>query len=314
MSQLVGVTIAQDSANINEYLIRDKDKINIGRFNIIDLNGSIKTCTIKFKFYREDDYYLLKDTLIKVLNAVFKDISINKVNIITNDTISLAAFLDCGFILEGIFTENLYSNGRYKDEISMGITRADYNLGEKITLVELQGQNITLKILTPEYSQDLLDYYIRNRNHLEAFEPKRDNEFYTIDVQKKILTESYRHFMTGISIDFGIFKDDKFIGKIRLSNIVNGIFKSGIIGYSIDKNYQGKGYMKEAVNLVVDYAFKDLDLHRVEASALLDNNRSKGVLEGCGFKLLGINEKYLFINGAWRDHVTYYKIKEKSLR
>lgn len=67
--------------------------------------------------------------------------------------------------------------------------------------------------------------------------------------------------------------------------------------------------MKEAVNLVLDYGFKDLDLHRIEASALLINERSKGVLVGTGFKKLGINEKYLFINGVWQDHVTYYKIK-----
>ena len=45
--------------------------------------------------------------------------------------------------------------------------------------------------------------------------------------------------------------------------------KSGIIGYSIDKDFQGKGYMKEAVMLVLKYAKEELDLHRIEASVLL---------------------------------------------
>ena len=88
-----------------------------------------------------------------------------------------------------------------------------------------------------------------------------------------------------------------------------GVFKSAVLGYSIDEEYQGKGYMKEAVNLTVNYAFRDLDLHRVEASVLLDNEKSKGVPLSNGFKELGINEKYLFINGVWQDHITYYKIK-----
>ena len=57
--------------------------------------------------------------------------------------------------------------------------------------------------------------------------------------------------------------------------------------------------------------FEDLDLHRLEASALIDNDRSKAVLIKCGFKQIGINEKYLFINGAWRDHITFYRILEK---
>ena len=87
------------------------------------------------------------------------------------------------------------------------------------------------------------------------------------------------------------------------------IFKNGILGYSIDQNYQGKGFMKEAVDKVVDYAFNEVNLHRVEASALLDNERSKGVLSGCGFKELGINKEYLFINDKWHDHITFYKVK-----
>lgn len=52
----------------------------------------------------------------------------------------------------------------------------------------------------------------------------------------------------------------------------------GILGYSIDKEYEGKGYMKEAINLVLNYAKEYLDLHRLEASVLTTNERSKGVL------------------------------------
>ena len=57
------------------------------------------------------------------------------------------------------------------------------------------------------------------------------------------------------------------------------------------------------------YAFEELDLHRVEASTLTDNEKSKRVLLGCGFKMLGVNEDYLYINGKWQDHITFYKIK-----
>ena len=102
---------------------------------------------------------------------------------------------------------------------------------------------------------------------------------------------------------------NKYIGKVQISNIVLGIFKSAFVGYSIDVEYQGQGYMKEALNLVLEYAFIDMELHRIEASTLIDNLRSQGVLMGCGFKKLGINEKYLYINGEWRDHITFYKTK-----
>lgn len=121
--------------------------------------------------------------------------------------------------------------------------------------------------------------------------------------------EDYRNYLNGKSVNFGIFKNDKLIGKVKISSIVLGSFRNGIIGYSIDEKEQGNGYMKEAVKLAIEYAFNELDLHRIEASAMIDNIKSQRVLKSCNFKELGLNEKYLFINGEWRDHITFYIIK-----
>lgn len=309
MPQTLGVSILKSPSNSNEYIIKDKDKINIGRFIITDLDEENRKCDIKFKFYRVNDQDLLTETLKLVLKAVFNEIRVNKINIFISELIPVSPFLDLGFVLEGIFNENIYSQGNYFSELSMGINRSDYNYGNRISLVNIEGKDFNIKLLTPEHAQNLLDYYIRNKKHLEPFEPVRDNSFYTYEVQKNILSDSYRQFLNGTAVDLGIFKEDYLIGKLKLSNIVYGIFKSGILGYSIDKDEQGKGYMKEAVNLVVNYAFQDLDIHRVEASALVDNEPSKHVLIGCGFKELGINKKYLYINGGWKDHITYYKVR-----
>lgn len=300
------VSIAGSLDNKQDYVIRDKNKINIGRFTIIDLDEENKKCSIKLKFYRDDDYELLRETLNLILKAIFKDISINKVNVYAADTIMTSVFLDLGFILEGVFFDNIYSQGTYHNEIAMGITRIDYNAGKRNSLAELYSDNIMIKLLTPEDSEALLKYCIDNREHLRTFEPMRDNGYYTLEAQREILNESYRQFLNGTSVDFGIFKDKKLIGKLKISNIVNGIVKSATIGYSIDKNEQGNGYMKETVKLAVKYAFEELQLHRLEASALVENKKSQNVLIACGFKELGVNEQYLFINGKWRDHITYY--------
>ena len=304
-----GVKIFKTSGNNNEYVIRDKSGINIGRFEILDLDEINRKCNISFKFYRKNDNDLLNETLRLILRVLYKNPKINKVNIFMPDDINLSVFLDNGFSLEAIFIDNLYIQGEFENEISMGINRKDYNSGSCLNLLRLEGKKISLKILTPNDDGDMLDFYIRNKKHLENFEPNRDNIFYTKQVQHNILTETYRQYLNGSSLDFGIYKSERLIGKIRLSNIVYGIFKSGIIGYSIDKDEQGKGYMKDAVETLTKYAFEELDLHRVEASTLTDNERSKRVLLGCGFKVLGINEKYLYINGKWQDHVTFYKVK-----
>ena len=154
----------------------------------------------------------------------------------------------------------------------------------------------------------MTEYYIRNKEHLASFEPAREKEFYTVESQKSKSNDNYTQFLNGTAIDFGIFKEEKIIGKLRISSILYGIVKSGILGYSIDKLEQGKGIMTSAVKLVTEYAFNELGMHRIEASVLVDNEKSKRVLHKCGFKELGLNEKYLFIDGVWRDHITFFKI------
>ena len=300
------VTITKKADSDKDYVIKDKDNIIIGRFCMNNLDEENRNCSVKLNFYRDNDYELLKETLKLIVQAVFKNININKVNIYTRDSINVSSFLDLGFILEGIFFDNIYSKGEYENEISMGIVRSDYNECERINFIDLYSEDIELKLLTLEDTEALLDYYVRNKEHLRAFEPSRDSSFYTLETQKGLISESYRQFLCGTPVDMGIFKDNKLIGKVKISNIVGGIFKNGIIGYSIDKEEQGRGYMKKAVKMALEYAFKELRLHRIEASALVENMRSRNVLKACGFKELGLNEDYLFIDGKWRDHVTYY--------
>ncbi len=302
------VNIELIKGTLDDYIVKDKDKIVIGRFTITELDKENKKCNLKLKFYREDNYDLLKITLESILKAVFKDKNIFKANVVVSENINLKPFLDIGFTLEAIFTDNIFTKGSFYDELSFGINRNEYLNSGRNNIVEMEGKNVLIRNFTPDDAQELLEYYLRNKEHLREFEPVRDASFFTYEMQKEILLESYRQLMTGVGSDLGIYKDNKLIGKAKISNIVYGVLKSGILGYSIDKEYEGKGYMKEAINLVLEYAKEYLDLHRIEASVLTTNERSKGVLLSCGFEEIGINKKYLYINGKWSDHITFYKI------
>ena len=59
----------------------------------------------------------------------------------------------------------------------------------------------------------------------------------------------------------------------------------------MDKEHNTKGYTTEALQLVVDFAFRELKLHRIEAGAMLDNIASIRVLEKVGFKKEGIAKR-----------------------
>ncbi len=285
--------------NDREYVVKDKVGIILGRFFLKDLDSKNKKVDVKFKFYKEDNYKLMKETLRKILKVLFAEKDIYKINLFVSDIKNFNAYLDLGFMLEGILSDNVCNNGIQKDEYIMGININDFNDKVKLVQFQLNTERLALRNLTPENTEEMLDYYIRNEEHLRQYEPTRDSGFYTYEGQKEILTESFRQFIDGTSIDLGIFKDEKLIGKIKLSNIVYGILRNAFVGYSIDKEHQGKGYMKEALNTVCSYAFEEMGLHRLEASTLMDNSRSQGVLKACGFNELGISENIytLMVNG-----------------
>lgn len=311
MLKVPHVTIDPINVNKNEYIIRDNLGITLGRIFIVELSKENRYCNFRIKFYksREGSYELLKQILETFCIPLFKDMNINKINVIADEEINIMPFTDLGFTLEGIISSSIVFNNIFRDELLFGVDYETFRNQNINKSLKIKGKNIDISVLTPSDAENLLDYYSRNKEYLKPFEPDRDESFYTLDYQRRNLIEGYKQFLNGDSINFGIYKSNEFIGKIQISNIVMGVFRSAFIGYSIDESEQGKGYMKEALNLVAKYAFEEMDLHRLEASTLIENLRSQGVLKSCGFKELGINEKYLFINGKWRDHITFYRSK-----
>ena len=88
------------------------------------------------------------------------------------------------------------------------------------------------------------------------------------------------------------------VGGITLSNVRRGVAQSGSLGYWMGAPYAGKGLMSEGVQCVLDFAFDELGLHRVEAACLPHNAASMQLLRRSGFREEGLARRYLKINGA----------------
>lgn len=92
------------------------------------------------------------------------------------------------------------------------------------------------------------------------------------------------------------------VGVINLNNIVRGSFQNASLGYYVGKPYAGQGYMTEGLRAAVQFAFKNLGLHRLEANIQPNNAPSINLVKRCGFQHEGFSPRFLFIAGAWRDH------------
>ncbi|MDQ3802159.1 MAG: GNAT family N-acetyltransferase [Acidobacteriota bacterium] len=105
-------------------------------------------------------------------------------------------------------------------------------------------------------------------------------------------------------------EDGAIVGGAALSQIFRKAFQNAYLGYYLAEKYTGKGYMTEAVKLVLRFAFRELKLHRVEANVQPENTASIAVLQRCGFTREGFSRKYLKIGGRWRDHARFAIIIE----
>ena len=93
------------------------------------------------------------------------------------------------------------------------------------------------------------------------------------------------------------------VGKLHLSNVVRGPFQACHLGFSLAEGAQGQGLMFRAIMASLEFAFRELKLHRVMANYIPDNTRSEKVLARCEFVKEGLAKDYLLINGVWQDHV-----------
>lgn len=104
----------------------------------------------------------------------------------------------------------------------------------------------------------------------------------------------------------------RLVGAVTLNDVQRGIAQKATLGYWIGLPYAGQGLMTEAVQLVLDFAFQTLRLHRVEASCLPHNEPSARLLASIGFEREGHARGYLRINGRWEDHLLWGKCAPTS--
>lgn len=174
-------------------------------------------------------------------------------------------------------------------------------------------QGYCLRALTPDDAAALADAYRRNREHLAPWDPIRPDSFYTRGFQALSLrhrvraadreTDAWALWHQGAGDDGA-----RIVGRFNLNNIVRGALQSADLGYWVDAAHTGRGLATAGVARLVDIARDDLGLHRIAASTMINNVPSQKVLERSGFVRYGLAERFLCINGAWRDSVLFQRI------
>lgn len=180
--------------------------------------------------------------------------------------------------------------------------------------IKLETERLYLRTLNTDDAGIFYDYLMRNYDFFKPWSPEYDTQYRESNTFKSRIEYLNKEEEEGRSVKFAVFKKEdtsKIIGTVVLSNIVRGPFLSCFLGYRIDGEENGKGYATESIGRIVQYAFADLKLHRVEANIIPRNKPSIRVIEKSGFTYEGISKKYLKINGIWEDHLHYVLLNEQ---
>lgn len=179
-------------------------------------------------------------------------------------------------------------------------------------MILLEGQKCYLRTLYEEDAAAFTSLVLRNREYWSVFEPRHQDSYFTIAVQREKILESLHGMKNHREFSFGIFDatTSELIGHISMYSIKRLPFSSAFIGYSIDRHHVGRGLASEAVQLVVTYGMESVNLHRIEAYVSPRNVGSIRVLEKAKMQCEGLLRKLLFINGKWEDHYLYTIIED----
>ncbi|WFR56167.1 GNAT family N-acetyltransferase [Anaerocolumna sp. AGMB13025] len=179
---------------------------------------------------------------------------------------------------------------------------------------EYATDRLLLKVLDKSQADQVLDYYIRNRDFLEEWEAEKGEEFYSAACQEQLLEKDFTDISNRSSLRLWIYKKDdskRIIGTLAFTNIVRGVFLSCFLGYKLDQGEINKGFMTEAVRKGIQIMFEEYGLHRIEANIMPKNARSLKVAEKLGFYNEGFARNYLKINGQWEDHIHMVLLNER---
>jgi [ribosomal protein S5]-alanine N-acetyltransferase len=174
-------------------------------------------------------------------------------------------------------------------------------------LTTLATARLVLTATDPAQAAAVAAYCVRNRRAHAPWNPPMPPAMFTTEGQAERLTHAVRVEGEGREVGWWFALHEAptvIVGHARLSQIARGPFHSAMLGYAIDHTHEGRGLMHEALQAVLADAFGPrVGLHRVQANARVENARSLALLDRLGFVREGLAREYLFIDGAWRDHV-----------
>ena len=190
----------------------------------------------------------------------------------------------------------------------------DYRIAAKRSRCEMlaiETGRLRLSVLRKSEAHRAAAYFVKNREFHRKFSQTHPDSYFTVSEQRSFLAYDCECFLAGSIVPFWITikGSNEIIGRISFFNIAYGGMMSCAVGYHLDKDHTGQGYMTEALEAACSFMFKEYKMHRIEAFILPENAPSISLVKRAGFVYEGSRISYMHINGQYRDHEAYFLLE-----
>jgi len=166
----------------------------------------------------------------------------------------------------------------------------------------------TLQLIppSPDVADELLRFEVDNRAFFEARVNSRPAAYYSPEGVRAAIALATKEAAEDKGYQFLVRTDvGELIGRVNLTAVKRKHFHCADLGYRMAESACGKGHASEAVRLVLDKAFGELGLKRIEANARVGNEGSVRVLLRNGFREFGRSLKSFELDGVWHDRLHF---------
>lgn len=162
---------------------------------------------------------------------------------------------------------------------------------------------VELRLFQEHQAELLFELVDENRDHLREWLPWVEGNQSAEDT-REFIARSIDRFAQENGFASGIWYKKKLVGCIDLHEI-DWLNIQTSIGYWLSASVQGKGIMTRACRGLIDYAFQELELNRIEICCATENQKSRAIPERLGFRQEGVVRQTQRINDRFVDLVVY---------
>ena len=164
-------------------------------------------------------------------------------------------------------------------------------------------RDVRLNLLEPRDALELFKLVDSNRAHLREWLPFID-DYQSVRAATQFITRNSEESSGEKGLAMGIWVREMLAGVVTYDRI-DWSNRAALIGFWLGKSFQGRGIMTRTCSALIELAFNELSLNRVEISCALENRRCRLVAERLGFGQEGISRQREWLYDHFVDTVSY---------